>query len=666
MNINKLIFLTCLSIFPLTAINAQQLSSLVPKEAQHMGVVDLNKIKSKQGFSELAKLPMFEFLSLEIGKELFKDTSNEKSSKYIDLNYYGINTSDKAYFYANTDNKVLYGAMVVALNNNKAFYNFVMNIVRDTIENPIQKQNDMWFAREKDLRIVWNGNYAAFWTATVLPSLRDSIRRSLEEKYNNYGVVDTVAVVPEEYAEESEADYVEEVESEEAEEEYSTEEDVVVEEAYEESEEVSDEVEVADEESSYEEPYYDSYYMTNQICDSIQNVWAEQNQGNFLTDKGANSSNNNLDFKTLLKSNPDAGFIIDYGQFVSMYMSPFKMTGLITGYESMVAQLMNVYTGIKAYVTFDFNKDDISLKCDFKYSESIKEIYKDVKKKKISPMFFPYLDKNLMGYVALGIDVKGVSKGVGNYLRKTLPSIPAYGDMAVAGMDLINLVIDEERLYKIFSGDIVMAVNGVKPVQIIHTSYDFDEEYNKIETIDTTIQERPEVLIMMGVGNNDDVNLIFSMLTRSKLLKPIGNYYGLENDDVEFPVYFKVMNNILFISNNKDYIEKPRVYNGNDRLSNQHTAMFKKNSAVLYTNLSNISNYFVQKDSSTFHTSLIEASNTFSEFTYFGSIKKKDRITSNYVLKLKETNENSLVDLFKFFNSIYIDKENEKNAVIYE
>jgi hypothetical protein len=671
MNINKLFFLTLLLI-SVYGIKAQDLGNLVPKEAHHIGRVDLNKFKSKQGFTDLAKLPMFEELSLNIGKELFKDTTNEKSSKYIDLSYYGINTSSQAYLYANSDSIVFYGAMVVALNNQEAFFNFVNNMI-DSAANPIQKLNNTMLARVRDLRIIWNNQHAAFWTATVLPLVGDSIRRSLEEKYgNNYGAIEDTEPAVEYAAPEADTaaydseEPVEEISADE----YAQEENVT-EEAYNEdgNEQVSDEeVEVAEEDSydEPEEPYYDTYYMKEQICDSILNVWCAKNQETFLTDKGVNSSINNLEFKALIKNNPDAAFIIDYGQFMSMYMQPLSMLGLGTGYESMLAKLMNIYTGIKAYITIDFNKDDISAKCDFKYSESLNEVYKEVKKKKISPMFFPYLNKDMMGYLALGIDIRGISKGMGNYMRKNLPLIPEYGDMAVSALDLINIVVDEERLYKIFTGDVVMAINDVKSVQVIHTGYDFDEEYNKIETVDTTMQERPEMLIMMGVGNNDDVSKIFQILTRSKLLKPIGNYYGLAKDDVDFPVYFRVMNNILFISNNSGYIENPTVYATNARLGKQHTAMFKKNVAVFYSNLDKISKYFVGKDSSIFHNSIVEASGNFSEFSYTGSIKKKDRYTSNYVLKLKETNDNSFVDLFKFFNSIYLDKEKEKNSIIYE
>lgn len=676
MNISKFFILSLVILVTVSGIKAQDAGNLVPKNAHHIGAIDLNKIKSKQGFSELAKLPMLEFLSLNIGKELFKDTTNEKSTKYIDLGYYGINTSSKAYIYANSDSVVFFGAMVVAINNNEAFFKFVRSFVGDTTENSIVKLNNSMLARKQNFRILWNNQYAAFWTASILPAVSDSIRRSLDEKY---GLNETEAfpAFPPSNSEETavaDADNEEEVLEETAEEvseAENTEEEIVTEEDSE--EEVSEEEvpaeEVTEEELSEEveeEDYIDTYYMASQICDSILNVWIAENQMSFLSDKGLNSVKNNMEFKALVKNNPDAAFIIDYGQFVSMYMNSFNIAGLISGYGPMVSQFMNIYSGIKAYITLDFNKDDVSAKWDFKYSESLNEIYKEIKKKKISPRFLPYLNKDMMGYLAVGMDIGGISKGVGNYIRKSLPSIPQYGDMAVSVMDLIDIVIDEERLYNIFSGDIVIAVNDVKPIQIIHKGYDFDEEYNKIETADTTVQERPEALIMIGVGNNDDVNKIFQILIRSKLIKSMGNYYGLEKESASFPVYFRVMNNIIFISNNQGYIENPTVYASKARLDKKHTAMFKKNTAVLYTNLDKISTYFVSKDLASFNNSIVEASKTFSELTYYGSIKKKGRISSNYVLKLKETNDNALTDLFKFFNFIYMENGKQKEAVIYE
>ena len=69
-----------------------------------------------------------------------------------------------------------------------------------------------------------------------------------------------------------------------------------------------------------------------------------------------------------------------------------------------------------------------------------------------------------MGYYAMGIDIKGVSKGIGNVLKTTLPLIPEYGNMAVSAMDVLDIIIDEQALYNILTGDLVLAFNGIKPV----------------------------------------------------------------------------------------------------------------------------------------------------------------------------------------------------------
>ena len=138
------------------------------------------------------------------------------------------------------------------------------------------------------------------------------------------------------------------------------------------------------------------------------------------------------------------------------------------------------------------------------------------------------------------LDIKGLSEGLKQIFRNTLPEMPEYGKAAVSTMDILDIIIDEKAIYKVFTGDAVVAVNGVKELEVIHKTYDYDEEFNRKEIIDTSMQKMPELLLMIGVGNKKDVQKIVDLLVNTEVFKKTGNVYSLDIKRNKLPVHFSI------------------------------------------------------------------------------------------------------------------------------
>lgn len=667
MKFNKTHFLSLLLLWLASGLFAQDLKNLVPKDVFFVGTVDLNKIKSKEGFSELANLPVLLSLSDKIGRTIFNDTTSDKSSEFINLDSYGIEPSGKAYVYVSGNQKVMYGALVIALNNESDFTKRIKSILGTDPDSPIVEKNNVKWAQQRELKVVWNNKFAAIWGAFISPAYNDSVRKSLEAKYEAENVFpeDITQSVAEESVvematpeEEEVAAVVDDEVIDDGTVNVLEDEDTMVAAPAEDVYDDADTSEIVSEEGTGEietNDYYDSYYGAKLVCDSILRDWCNNNLEFFLQDKGANSLTFNSEFNKIVKKNPDAAFIMDYGLFTGLYANAMGLSQLPSSYGAVMANIMSIYSGMKIYATINQNKDDVEVKMDVKYSEAMAKIYQDIKKKNISSKFLPYIDKNAMGYLAFAADIEGISKGVGNFLKESLPAIPQYGDYAVSAMDLIDIVVDEKRLYNILSGDAVVVFNGMKPMTVVRSTYDFDADFNKSEKTDTSTQVKPDVLIMVGVGCKEDVDKIFAILTKSQLLKQVGNYFTLVKNDVDFPVYFKIENDILFITNNAGYIPKPVIYPSNLRMGKEHSKLFKKNNAVLFADMSNIFKYLSQEGPSGYQKIFDEALKNFSNVTFSASMNKKNS-SSSYIFKLKESKENSMVDILRFINFIYLDK----------
>jgi len=346
---------------------------------------------------------------------------------------------------------------------------------------------------------------------------------------------------------------------------------------------------------------------------------------------------------------------MDYGLFNSVYMNSFMSAAYKTSKWGIPYQyLMSIYDGMKMFAKIESKKDALELSYDIKLSDKVNEIFSQVKKKKISKNFLKYLNKNMMGYYALGVDIEGISEGLKQMLKNTLPDLPEYGESAVSAIDILDIIIDEKAIYKVFTGDAVVAVNGVKELEVVHTTYDYDDEFNRTEIIDTSLQKMPELVLMLGVGNKKDVNKIIKVLLNTKIVEKNGNVYSADIKKSKVPVHFRIYDDILFISNNKTYIQNPVIYSKNKQLNREHSKMFKKNTFVAYANTAEIARYFADTEGS-FNDKkmLIETSNLFRHIMMFGHIKG-NYMHSKYIVQLSESNDNSISDILKFMNKLYV------------
>jgi len=612
-------FILALSIT--ISATAQKLQTLIPKDAAFAGMINIEQVKTKADFEELIKLPIVKKMDKEIASELSKEIVKSGTGNYLDLRKYGINIESQAWFYFSVSDKMYSGALLLSISDKNKFTEFVKLLTKDLQGENIKSSANYMQAFSHDLHIVWNNNVAALFSATVSVAYKKEIEANLNKQFGQ-----------EEVIEEATEEVVEEI----------------VEEA---TEEVVEEVPV-DDYPNNNNTYVDIYELKYAAIDSVKNAWFKQNTAGMLQNKGTNSFAGNSEFNTYLKSKPDAAFVLDYSSLKSITNSSLSSLSRWYG-DALPFDFVNSFTdGMRMYAKIDFKQDVVELNYDMKYSDKVSEIFNKVKKKKISKNFLKYMSKDLMGYYAVGIDVEGYSEGVKSLLKKNLPEIPVYGETAVSTIDILDIIIDEKAIYDLFTGDIILAINGFKDMEVIHKTYDYDDEFNRIEIIDTSMQKMPEVLYMMGIGNQKDVNKIVRVLVNTKVVKQEGNIYIVDTKEVKLPVYFSISDGILFVSNNKDYVKKPTIYTTQNQLGREHAKLFKKNTFVAYGDISGIADYFSKEGPKSEENMLIETGKKFQDLKMYGKQKGK-YMYSGYILQLSKTEDNSIADILKFMDFIF-------------
>lgn len=608
-SLKRIITLT-IALFMLWNVSAQELIEYVNKNASVVAMINLKQIKTKADFDELIKLPFVKEMDKKIAKDISRNLIEENTPYYLNLSKYGINVNSNSYFYFVSGKEMYSGALIVSINDKNKFTEFVKIFTKDKEGEKIKSKDSYLQTNKRDFYIIWNNNIAVFMSATINPAQKEAIEKQVKKQL---GYDDKIEV----------------------------------------TEEITEEV--TEEEGLRKPSYTDIYELKHKKIDSIQKNWFKNNTANFIKHRGINSYAKNTDFNNYTKSNPDAALVVDYGLFSDMYFNAFKNIYPKQFRKLASADLIQSFTkDMKMFIKFNFSKDDVTFNFDIKLSEKVNEVFAEVKKKSINKDFLKYMKKDMMGYYAFGLDVKGYSEGTKELLQENLTEIPKYGKIAVGVIDLLDIIIDEDAIYELFTGDVVFGINGVKEFEVVRKTYDWDDNFNKIEKTDTITRKMPEILFMLGVGNKKNVNKLIALLESTKILEKKENFYSVDVKGNKIPVFLRIYNDILFISNNEKYIKNPKVYSKTEQLSKQHSKMFKKNFFVAYANTATVSRYFADSEISFNEKKmLIAASNTIKHITLTGN-KKNKYMNSKYFIKLSETEDNSIKDIIIFMNKLYL------------
>ncbi len=669
MDLVKRAITVVLTIFTFLGASAQDLLQMVPKESTYVGMIDANQIKNKGRLAEMMELPFMQTFDKEIAKEFSRSWVKSDTGPYLDLSKHGVNTSGKAYSYFVMGKEMLYGGMLIPITDQEKFKSFVKIITKDPEGENIITLDGYTATSKRDLHITWNQNTALFLGVEINPFYKDSIDKMLRKKHN-YGYSHDYGLEKEEIA-------VEETEETEIglEEEAVEEEEIVVEEteeteigieeeAVEEEEtvlvrveEIRFDEEVVEEAEPEKEMTWSEFYDIKQAYrDSIEQVWIEKNLLKLINSRGTNSYASNTEFVNYIKSTPEMAVVFDYSLLKNYLAAPF-LASLSRPFRrnQVLPYLMSFYGDIMIFAKVEFKQDAAELSIDTKYGKRIGEVLDNVKKKKISKKFLKYLNKDLMGYYAMGMDVEGVGEGMKKMLKKSLPEIPEYGKAAVNGIEIMETLLDEKAIYNMFTGDAVVAVNGIQEFDVEYKTYDYDEDFNRTEITDTIQKKLPEVIFMAEVGNKTDVQKIINLLVNLKVFKQEGNFYSLDIKRNDIPVYMRIYNDILFIGNNKEFIKKPVELDKSKQLSKDHKEMFRKNTIAGFVNFAKIMRYFADEEKNSFKVQkmLVETSNLLDNIKMTG-YKKDNYLHGKYSVNLKKSDDNSLVDIIKYINQMYL------------
>jgi len=368
-------------------------------------------------------------------------------------------------------------------------------------------------------------------------------------------------------------------------------------------------------------------------------------------------------FQEATKVNSDVTIFFDGIQSLSGMDDLFGVKGNMENVLSIMSD--NYFFG-------HFNINDSDIKAEFTYhiSDSFKEQMRAANKAKFNKKFFKYIDGgNLIGYFGFAINPEPYYDMMMDIYSNVMSAIPDYGEVASGGLDIFNILLDEDEVFDFFQGDAFFAITDFKEFDVTYTSYDYDENFEEHEVITTKQELMPEYTFLSSIGNPELRNRILRLMEKSELLIPQEGYYTYRPPSIGYrrnkssglggTHYVAIENDILIVTNNNELVTTHRVDGmpKDRRLAKEQRLHLKKNNYVGYWDagktFSKLDNEMktLGKD---FFKMMEVADKTFKSATLNGLENEGNLFKTTLTLNFVDQNKIAIVQLLEFVESMNI------------
>ncbi|NMH88366.1 hypothetical protein [Flavivirga algicola] len=331
-----------------------------------------------------------------------------------------------------------------------------------------------------------------------------------------------------------------------------------------------------------------SYYKVKKRMTS---QWAKTYALDIFRGNGEASILNNKNYRANKDENAVASvWVRNYGHLLNGAMSAgmsgmgrkggmpffkgFEPTSDLYGFKSVVANLYIDEDAIKLTTEMEVNSD---------WQKIIKNIYNS----KMNHSFYDYFNQNeALAYMSFSMDIQALLEEYPALMTRIYGGItPKYKEEMDLTGAFFSLLIDEEAIGELMTGDVLFVLNDFGEKEVTYTSYEFDEDYKRKELTKTKNEVVPDFTIMIGSKKEKLLNKVVRLGVKHGLFENTGGYYKMNLPDMKTPVdlYAVVKNDILFFTTSEERISNI-VNNRFVKDLGKHKKLIKNNNTIFYIN----------------------------------------------------------------------------------
>lgn len=376
---------------------------------------------------------------------------------------------------------------------------------------------------------------------------------------------------------------------------------------------------------------------------------------------GSNASNSIMThpkFKMAEVNKDDVNFFADYETFSKLSQD------LQGGADPMTEMMMQSMSGMykDSYISMGLNFDKGTTKFTSEYfmNDAMMDLYRKISNATFNKNFLKYLPKDNLGYFSFNFNLDNLIDAIKTSESPMLAQYPVYESMAVEGLKSVGLEMTADDLYKLWNGDIMLVVTGMKEFEKEVTTYEFDDDFNKQEVKEMKKETLPEFIMMMSHKNKDGLLQLIEFGKQSSMISDQNGIFQVSVPDMPMDIFMKVDKGMMLISNNMDIVKKKakKVFKRKNLLKGAEIAKIMNSSSIFHWNIPETMNVLSEMEGMRLKGEE-ELLFNMSKDSFKSLVFETDKNISNSVnaemrLNFNNGNMNSLEQIFTMINDVFV------------
>ncbi|QKX04582.1 hypothetical protein HN014_06530 [Aquimarina sp. TRL1] len=278
--------------------------------------------------------------------------------------------------------------------------------------------------------------------------------------------------------------------------------------------------------------------------------------------------------KNYIKKAEVSVWVSDYQ---NLYQSHILKDAPRSHYDILLKQLsFSVYDRQSFAANLYLEDSEIKITATTHMGDEMGKSFKKMSNRKINSRFFKYINEQEMtAYLSYAINTQAVLKEYPKIINR--PLLGSYLQEMSFFIELISLVLDEEAIDKVIKGDILLVLYDTLEKQVDHTSYEYDDNFNRIETVKKRSEQVPDFQFLFS---SEDTKLLHKLLDLGKKKEYVtykNGAYIIKNKKLPFDIYVTIKNGVIAVGSSLERVLPTTV-----SISNTHKKILKNNNLSVF------------------------------------------------------------------------------------
>ncbi len=175
--------------------------------------------------------------------------------------------------------------------------------------------------------------------------------------------------------------------------------------------------------------------------------------------------------------------------------------------RATVEALVKKFSGYKLGGHIRVEQDEIVIDYESYYSETTAKIMRSANSKTGNKKLLKYVDsENLIGMYSMSFDVENYTTTFNEEIYSVLNTTKE-GKLVVDMINIIDIFVDEEEIYSLWNGDMIVAVTGVDIIEKEYKRSSYDDETGEYLGRIKDTMKTPMPIGLMGIAFDGDENI---------------------------------------------------------------------------------------------------------------------------------------------------------------